>query len=164
MVSCREEQLGKLRSQMLRHYSGLVNVRIPMSEQLDLKYILKLFCSFLNFFLHNVLRFLEKLSFETFVSKLKLQKLIHDSWNKIDSFLIAISHMSDIRLYHSKFLVKDLDEYDHLEVSNVPFWKFTSELWAFEIGQTIIISQLRLLNFRIFHFLKNYFPKSCEIK
>ena len=73
-----------------------------------------------------------------------------------------MSPRSDIRFFHLEFLIKDLEEYYHLNVINVSFGMCISELLAYEVRQKMIISKLPLINFRRFHFLKNNFQKSCK--
>lgn len=51
--------------------------------------------------------------------KFNRQKSIHDSWDKIDSFLdIAMSPMSEIKFYRTNPSVIGLDDYFHLKILN----------------------------------------------
>ena len=73
--------------------------------------------------------------FYDFFRKFNLRKLTNFSWNKIGIFEIAIYPESDFKAHRSKFLVKNLAEYYHLKVSNVPIGLYTSELWTIEVGK-----------------------------
>ena len=113
----------------------------------------------------SLLFFLEFLIFfENYLS----ENLIIRNWFmsvgiRLKVFVIQLSLDSGISFYRSIFLVSDLDEYYHLKVLNVYFRKETSDLKAFELVQKIIISQLPLINFRWFPFLKNSFATLYKI-
>ena len=53
---------------------------------------------------------------EIVFQKILSSKFIHVSWDKSEIFWIAMSPMSDNKLYRSRFLVKGLDKHYHLHV------------------------------------------------